>query len=417
MEQPNILPFPEDIVNLFINMTSTDDTPALYRKWAAITMVAGAMERRVWTRVGNRGGQPRRTFPNLYTFLVGAPGVGKYVVEVVQDIWMETKDALGSQELAFHVAPSNMTKASMMDRLAKSMQSFLPPSGEPDEFHSLLVAAEEFGVFLPTYDLDFIGVLNKVYNTPNIYTEERRHGPARELEIVKPIMTILGGVQPAWMATVFPEEAWGMGLTSRIIMIYAGGSDPRDPFAEGMDRPIERIRLLNKLSVVSRLYGELRWEAGASDRLTKWHMAGGPPTPNHSKLEHYLRRRTLHIIKLSIVSSVSRTNKVGSIEVVDVDRAITWLTEAEAVMPDAFRSMIGRSDHQVVEELYNHVVSLYSMSRQSPINESRMWVFLSQRVPTDKVAKIIEAAERSNMIARIAGTDTYIPKPRTEFSE
>lgn len=398
-------------------MTAKDDTPELFRKWAGISLVSGALERRVWTLVGNRGGQPRRTYPNIYTFLVGAPGVGKFIVEDVQDIWMEARDPLDNKRAAFHVAPSNMTKASMMDRLSKSMQSFLPPTGAVYEYHSLLVAAEEFGVFLPTYDLDFIGVLNKVYNTPNIYTEERRYGPARELEIARPIMTILGGVQPTWMATVFPEEAWGMGLTSRIIMVYAGGGEPRDPFAEGKDMRVERTLLVEKLGKLSILYGELKWDSSASDKLTKWHMAGGPPTPSHSKLEHYCRRRTLHTIKLSIVSSISRTHRVGTIEALDVDRAINWLVEAEALMPDAFRSMVGRSDHQVVEELYNHLVALYSMSKQSPINESRLYAFLIQRVPSDKVSKILEVAERSNMVARIAGTETFIPRPRTEFTE
>jgi predicted transcriptional regulator len=86
-------------------------------------------------------------------------------------------------------------------------------------------------------------------------------------------------------------------------------------------------------------------------------------------------------------------------------------------MPDAFRAMVGRSDRDVIEELYRHLVALFNMSKQQPIPEARLYNFLNQRVPTDKVAKILEVAERSNMIARIGGTDTYVPRARTEFSE
>jgi P2-related tail formation protein len=118
-----------------------------------------------------------------------------------------------------------------------------------------------------------------------------------------------------------------------------------------------------------------------------------------------------------MISAVSRTGRIGTIDVVDVDRAIEWLREAESTMPDAFRAMIGRSDHQILEELYNHLVALYNMAKQNPIDESRLWSFLTQRVPSDKVQKILEAAERSNMITRIGGTDKYTPRPRTEFSE
>jgi len=281
----------------------------------------------------------------------------------------------------------------------------------------MLVAAEEFGVFLPAYDLDFIGVLNKVYNAPNIYTEERRFGPARELEIHKPIMTILGGVQPAWMSSVFPEEAWGMGLTSRIIMVYAGSGEPSNPFNEGTERPVERVKLLEKLGKLSQLYGRLEWSDEASKRVIQWHMSGSPPAPTHSKLEHYCRRRTLHLIKLSMISSVSRTTRVGMIDLIDVERGLEWLLEVEKSMPDAFRSMMGRSDHQVIEELYNHLVALYNIARQEPIHESRLYTFLQQRIPSDKIWRIMDVAERSGYISRVAGTENYLPKPRPEFAE
>ena len=399
-----------------MEMTSTDDTPDLFRKWAAISMVAGALERRVWVEVGHRAGKPKVTFPNMYIFLVGAPGVGKFIVENIQELWSEVREP-HTDNPAFQVAESNLTKASLMDRLANSQRSFLPPSGPPYEYNSLLVAAEEFGVFLPQYDLDFISVLNKVYNNPDTYSEMRRYGPAREIKIQYPMLNILAGVQPTWMASVFPEEAWGMGLTSRIIMAYGTSGEPRDPFTEGDSRPLQRVALIRSLSRLSSLYGRLPWRDEAAIMLRDWHIGGGKPCPTHSKLEHYCRRRTLHVIKLAIVSSISRTNSIRAIEEIDIERAIQWLIEAEKFMPDAFRSMIGKSDHQIIEELYQFIVSLYTSSRRNPIHEQRLYSFLLQRVPNDKIQKIIETTERSGMIARVVGTETYIPKPRTEFVE
>jgi hypothetical protein len=145
-------------------------------------------------------------------------------------------------------------------------------------------------------------------------------------------------------------------------------------------------------------------------------MADGPPTPQHSKLEHYCRRRTLHAIKLSVTSSISRTCRVGAIELIDVNRAIEWLLEAELHIPDVFRAMVGRSDHQIIEELYYYLLSLYKSAGNSPIHESRLFSFLSQRAPSDKVQKLLEIAERSNVLVRMAGTDTYRPQPRHEFN-
>jgi hypothetical protein len=397
-------------------MTEADDTPYLFRKWSAISLVAGALERRVWTIVGHRGGEKRQTFPNLYVFLVGSPGVGKYIINTIQDLWRDITEP-GTTNKALHVADSNMTKASMVDSLAESIRSFMPPKGPPYEYHSLLVAAEEFGVFLPSYDTNFIAVLNDIYNASSVYSERRRHGPAKEVNIQNPLLNILGGVQPVWMNSVFPKEAWGMGLFSRVIMIYAAGGEPIDPFAEGSYRPIERKLLTQVLAKLSIMHGELKWSPEAQKMLTEWHMKGGPQAPTHSRLEHYCRRRTLHAIKLAMVSSVSRANKVDIIETTDVARAIDWLIEAEKVMPDIFRSMIGQSDHEVIEELYNHMVNLYAMSKGKPIHEHQMISFLIRRVPSEKISAIISAAERANMITRIGGTDTYRPEDRREFVE
>lgn len=416
MQQPVVIPFERDIINRFLSMTAGDDTPDLYRKWSAISLVAGALERRVWTRSGSRGGNIRQTFPNLYVFLVGAPGVGKNIIDDIRDLWRNTLEP-GTSKPAFHVAYNNMTKASMLDSLAESTRSFLPPTGAPYEYHSLLIAAEEFGVFLPSYDISFIAMLNELYNAPAIYAESRRHGPARDISVELPILNILGGVQPVWMNSVFPQEAWGMGLLSRVIMIYATSGEPADPFAEGTYRPTDRARLIESLRRLSQLYGEVPWEQEAQERVRDWHMKGGPPAPTHSKLEHYCRRRTLHVIKLSIISSISRLGLVGSISTEDVERAIGWLIEAEQLMPDIFRSMVGQSDHEIIEELYHHLVNLYSMSKRAPIAERFLVMFLVQRVPSDKISKILEMAERANMLARIAGTDTYIPKNRNEFAE
>ncbi len=406
---------PSDLINDFMNLTASDDTPDLFRQWSAIALVAGALERRVWTSVGHRGGQPRLAFPNLYTLLIAPPGVGKYIVEDIRDLWAAVNEP-DSNRGAFKVAPSNLTKASMIDRLAKSTQTRLPPNGPPVEYNSLLVAAEELGIFLPAYDLEFIGVLNGVYNNPTVYSEERRHGPSREVVIPYPQLNILGGVQPGWLASVFPDEAWGMGLTSRMIMIYSSEGHKRNLFEEGEDHPVTRARIIARLSTLSQLYGEVQWTEEARQRIVSWHLADGPPTPQHSKLEHYCRRRSLHAIKLAVTSSVSRTGRVGTIDLLDINRAIEWLLAAEVHIPDVFRAMIGKSDHQVIEELYYYLLSLWRTAGQSPIHESRLFSFLSQRVPSDKVHKLLEVAERSNVIARMAGTDTYIPRPKHEFS-
>ena len=49
-------------------------TPPIFRKWAALSAIAGALGRRCWYDAGEY-----KVRPNLYTVLVAPPGFGKSV--------------------------------------------------------------------------------------------------------------------------------------------------------------------------------------------------------------------------------------------------------------------------------------------------------------------------------------------------
>ena len=395
-----------DWITDFMTLTEGVNTPELFRLWSGISCVAGALERRVWAKVG-----VYHTFPNLYVLLVAAPAVGKFVINTVRELWYSAKHPLTSGP-AFCTAPDSITKAALIDRLAKCKQTFLPPNGSPLTYHSLLIAAEEFGVLMPGWDNEFIATLNSIYNNPTVpYAEERRHGPAREVSIENPCLNILGGAQPVWIGMTLPEEAWGMGLMTRIIMVYQSEGVYHPVFYEPETPEGLKASLAKRLGKLATLYGQFGWAADAAAYMQEMDEKGYPPTPTHSKLSHYVRRRRLHIIKLALVSACSRQSKMV-IELVDVKRAIRWILQAEALMPDIFRDMIGRSDSQVIEELHYFITSLWAKSKGQAVHESSLINFLSARVPSEKVLKLIEVAERSNVIERMAGTSTYKPRPK-----
>jgi hypothetical protein len=224
-------------------------------------------------------------------------------------------------------------------------------------------------------------------------------------------LNILGGVQPGWLKTVFPEEAWSTGLTSRMIMIYSSEVPLLDIFASSPDNSAVRARIVAKLGQISEHYGQLHWTPEAQAKLGKWHLDGGPPTPSHSRLTHYVRRRTLHVLKLIIISAIAR-GSFDRVELYDVDRALAWLLSAEKLMPDIFRAMIGRSDVQVLEELHHFVTTRWHMSAKKPISEVDIFAWLSARVPSDKIRHLLEVAERAGIMERLAGTTSYKPLPK-----
>lgn len=411
-----LLPPWSDFIEDFMLLTEDAMSPIQFRLWTAIGMVAGALERRVWVKATRS-----QTFPNLYTLLTAAPGVGKQVILLARDLMTATVET-GTKLKAFRVSPDNMTKAALIDTLAKAKNTRLLPKGTIT-YHSLQIIAEEFQVLLPTYDTEYISTLNSVFNNPDLpFSEARRHGPVREISIDLPQINILAGVQPSYFVSTFPEEAWTTGFARRIIMIYAAETPFQELFqAESDPNELVKARLLLALSHFSSMWGQMEWEPAAISKLATWHRekakgqpSSGPPTPEHSKLTHYNNSRSMFVMKLSMVSAAARTGGL-LISEFDVLRAMTWLGAAEARMPDVFREMIGKSDTAVIDELHYFVTQAWARGKQKPVPGRLLINFLRQRVPSEKVEKILLTADRAGIVVRIAGTeDSWIPKPRHE---
>lgn len=402
-------PWPADFLEQFMLFTENDPSPLQFRLWTGIALVAGALERRVWAKAYAR----YQTFPNMYILLTAAPGIGKQAISTARHLWRETLEP-GTKIKAFRVAPSQMTKAALIDRLAACKQIKLVGRAGTVSYNSLLIAAEEFQVLLPTYDTEYIATLNEVFNNPEFYDEQRRHGPAKEVMIEHPQLNILAGVQPSYFVSTFPEEAWTTGFARRILMIYAAEGPEVEMFAEDEADEGLHAGLLSQLGLLSNLYGQMTWSPEAAEYLAHQHKTKIQPQPEHSKLVHYNNSRSMFMIKLSMISAVARTGGL-LIELFDCRRAVGWLLDAERRMPDVFREMIGKSDSAVIDELHYFVTALWAKNKKKPVQTSTIYSFMRQRVPSEKIEKILQAADRAGVVVRVAGTeDQWVPKPKME---
>lgn len=380
-------------------------SPPLFRKWAGIAMIAGALERRVWTLSAHR-----RIYPNLYTLLVAPPGVGKEIIQEVKELWSDARK--------YKVAPDSVSKASLIDALKEAL-TVIPKS--LDEYHSLLVASNEFGVLVPAYDLDFLSVLNRIYDNPSSHSEKRRSvNKGEDLIITNPQLNIIAGTQPGYLSSLLPPEAWSMGTTSRLIMIYHGEPIKVELFPEGDLISAKRALRLPAISQLASLFnfgGEFQWSEEARKALVAWYSGGMEPAPTHSKLTYYNSRRILHIIKLSMVAAASRqcTNMNGlDLALEDFQRAQDWLLEAEVVMPDIFRSMSQKSDMEVMQELHNYVWAEYTRTKKA-VHSTAITHFLATKIAAEKVPKVFALAEKSSMIERMAGTELWSPRHKHQW--
>lgn len=389
----------------FIDLTEGTQSPLIFRKWAAASIIAGALERRCWVKAGRR-----TLYPNLYTLLIGPPGVGK--TDAIREIF---EFAQSLPEL--HMAPSNVSRASLIDALVGASRSLLRPMENPPHitYNALFAAADELGVFLAQYESSFMSSLNKLYDG-TIYTETKR-GMKIDIKIERPLLNIMAGTTPAWLGGNLPETAWAEGFSSRLILIYSGDRIKIDLFAEMAFNDDLRAKLELDLKDIFSLYGQFHWDESVVEAFSSWYMADCPPRPEHPRLEHYLPRRHIHFLKLCMVFSASRGNDLV-IRMVDYQSAMDMFLEAEASMPDVFRAMksVG-SDSNTIDECYAFVYQIYNKENKG-VSEHRIINFLAQRIPSHSVHKVLEIMTSSRILeveavgAGAGGRNTYRPAPK-----
>jgi hypothetical protein len=380
-------------IESFIDETDGIPSPKLFRKWAAITAIGGALERRVYVDTAESA-----VYANLFVLLVAPPGVGKTMaIRKPVELWQRTQ--------SLKVAPDDLTKASLLDALAASKQIHILDGGKDMlEYHSMQIGADELGVLLPAHDLSVMSVMNKLFDNVDLYKESRR-GRDDDLEMRNPQVTLLAGTQPDFLASLLPPEAWGMGFMSRMIMVYQGES-PR-PNLFGARRKFNVNALVADLKDVCKLHGEMAFTEEAKKELIEWYAGGLKPIPQHLKLKHYNPRRILNVLKLCMISSVSRNSKM-LIELCDIDRARSWLLEAETLMPEIFKDMSGKSDRDVIQDLQGFVWQLWVSSGKKPVHKSRIDAFLSNRTPAYNMKVLFDVCVSMKVLINV-GPDLYNP--------
>lgn len=367
----------EGLISAYRNIPA----PAPFVEYAAIWCVGAALERRVWATTAMS-----RVYANLFTLFVSPPGVGKsMILTPVKEIMRKTR--------VLKIAPNDMTAPSLLDKMQEAEQT-KPVAGQLLTYASLAVCSSEFGVFVKAHDTSFLNQLNELYDCGNVFQESRRSRKGDDLEIHNPQIAILAGTQPHFLGSLLPEEAWGMGFMSRMIMVYHGTATKPDLF--GSSHEVKIAPLVESLLRICELEGEMIFGKEAQQALTEWYSHDLRPVPTHSKLKHYNTRRILHTLKFCMISAASRLSM--TIELSDFQRAQAWLLAAESTMPDIFKDMGGKSDISLLQDLEAAVrQSFYKANR--PISESHLRAFIQARTPAYNIKNVLDAAVQSNIIS------------------
>jgi energy-coupling factor transporter ATP-binding protein EcfA2 len=371
-------------ITSYIRQTENLESPEIFRKWAGIGLLSASMERRIWTHT--KGSD---LYPNLYVLLVGPPGVGKSVI-------LSHAERMLRNITEIFIAPSSVTSASLIDAMVLAQRQIFHP--QLSQFNSLQVFSSELQNFLPAYEAAFMGNLTKLYDC-ELYEERRRTGKVQHVKIDNTQLSLLAGTTPSYLNSFLPEGAWDQGFMSRTIMVFSDEPSDTELFPDHDTEYSDLLYkdLLSDLRIIFGYYRQLSWTPGAKRVIREWKAAGEEPKPDHARLLHYNSRRTAHVIKLSMVACLARADTDLVITEDDFTVASDWLFEAEAFIPDIFKSMVVTTESRIMNDAHYHLLQVHA-SLGKPVPEHYLINFLKDRIPSQAISKVIEIMVRSKML-------------------
>lgn len=372
-----------DWVDAWVQYTEEMGSPEIWRRWGGIALIAGALERRVYLQ-SKKG----FLFPHLYTILVGPPGVGKTVItSQISAMWRELE--------GLHTGSSSLTHASLADELGEAKRHVFADKMELlPEFHSLAICSNELAVLLPEYDNNFMNRLTDIYD--GFPFSERRRSIKERLVIERPQINFIAATTPGYLTNFLPEAAWDQGFLSRTMLIFSAERPVTSIFGETHYSEELRKDLVKDLTQIFSLQGKILFTPEAAEKIEEWNRQGCPPIPDHPKLLNYNTRRVAHALKLSMIACISAGQSLV-ITAEHFQTALDWLLEMEHFIPDIFKSMVIGGDRKAIDETWYHAAMIYAKEK-APVKESRLIEFLSERVPSMSVMRILDLMVKGTIL-------------------
>lgn len=208
----------KSFLTAYMEITDDDKSPACYRYWSAVSIIAGAVANKVWFTPNGR----RFEYPNLYVMLVGELNSGKSTAA-------ENAMALLRQVPGFNLGASKLTDSSLIASFSRSGQKRkVEILGETYKAGDLFLFASEASQTFKSRGQgnSIIGAITDFYNANGSQFWSQKPIDAQftrthdSEEIYNYCLNILGCSTAEWLMTkVLSREDIAGGTGSRFTLV------------------------------------------------------------------------------------------------------------------------------------------------------------------------------------------------------
>ena len=335
----------------YIKYTENTESPTSYHTWCALSVIAGALQRRVYLRWG----LGQIIYPNLYVVLIGPAGRTRKGVSIGI-----AKDLLKSVPGVSVTPESSSGRQAMIQAMKRAAANFQDPTDNKIKFHCAVTTfSEELSVFLGQGDIAYLASLTDWYDSKDDWEYETVSRGKDSLQGL--CLNLLGGTAPDWIQSMLPQEAIGGGFTSRIIFVVEEKKKHIVPEYTITDEARELHKKLQRdLERIGNLKGEMTFTNEGKELYKNWYITetekldNGNPAIKDARFAAYCERRATHLRKLMLVCSASRGDDL-KIRAEDFHMAKRLLEEAEVNMGKTFGGFGKARASDEVETVLNFI--------------------------------------------------------------
>ena len=359
MERDRIAP--SNLIDMYLAYVGDTECPATFHRWSALTTIGAYLGRQYFFQHGHS-----LVNPNIYVMLMGSPGTRKSTaIKIASSLIKKAGYAT--------IAATKTTKEKFLCDLAGESDFEADDSAEDimernlfgsaaDKDAEILIAADEFNVFIGNGNIEFLSLLGTLWDYDGIFEDKKKN--SKSLKILNPTVSMLAGNTPTGFALAFPPEAIGQGIFSRLLLVHGESTGKRITFpkATSLEITSETVLAFQQMKAVVRGPATLSPEATAAlDSI--YQTQGGTLDV---RFESYSNRRFTHLLKLCLITSAASLRATITLE--DVVLANTILTHTEHTMSKALGEF-GKARHSDIA----HKILQYLESKVAVVTVKELW--------------------------------------------
>lgn len=284
--------------------------PDKFHYWAGISIIAGALERKVWVPWGPKFSY----YPNLYIILVSHPGIGKssainQALEILRMASLRNKNSV-------KILPSQVTEAKLID-LMSSPNAF-EYDGKKVMHCSGYYYASEASNSLRDIHGAFINTLTDFYDCHSVW-EKATISMREKKTLINICLNLIAGSTFDYLGKLITDESIMGGFASRLIYVMQKdmvkrSSDWQSGFrTEAMRREREDLKrmLVEDLQHINKIVGPFRGDEEVAEAWQAWfrehdeYMQG----LENEKLQALQVRKSTIIVKLCMVLAAAESDE------------------------------------------------------------------------------------------------------------